>query len=177
MNERRWLLIGVVIPVLGVVALIARAEVKTRMGETFRVGITGYDPRDLLHGHYLQYRYDWDWQGEHGCGGGEGIETAAFDRSLADAECCVCLTRRGSPPAIPSARRVACQAVEECDAWLSGAEVAPPRRFFIPEEKASQLEAAFQKHRAQVDLTVRASGQASVGELYLENRPWREVVP
>jgi uncharacterized membrane-anchored protein len=155
-SERRWLMTGVVIPVLGIAALIARAEVKSRSGETFRVDITGYDPRDLLHGHYLQYRYAWDWQGEHGC---------------------ICLTRRGGLPAIPSGRQVACDAVEGCDAWLSGAEVVPPRRYFIPEEKASQLEEAFRNHRAQVDLSVRSSGQASVGELYLDGRPWREVVP
>lgn len=174
MNERRWLVIGAVIPLLGIAGLIARAEVKVRSGETFRVAITGYDPRDLLHGHYLQYRYDWDWQGQHGCGAGEasvpsvGPSTEPF--------CCVCLTRRGSPPLPPSARQVACDEVEACDAWVAGSEVAPPLRYFIPEEKAARLEEAFRAQRAHVDLTV-SNGRVSVGELYLEGRPWRELVP
>lgn len=174
MNERRWLLVGVVIPVLGIAALIARAELKLRSGETFRVAITGYDPRDLLHGHYLQYRYDWDWQGEQGCGAGEA--SLSFDGSSADPHCCICLTRRGSPPLAPAARQVTCDRIDACDAWLAGSEAAPPLRYFIPEEKAAQLEEAFRTQRAQVDLTV-SNGRASVGELYLEGRPWREVVP
>lgn len=29
-------------------------------GTEIRVSITGYDPRDLLSGHYIRYRIDWD---------------------------------------------------------------------------------------------------------------------
>ena len=30
-----------------------------REGQDWLIPITGYDPRDLLRGHFVQYRYDW----------------------------------------------------------------------------------------------------------------------
>ena len=30
-----------------------------RQGQDWLIPIKGYDPRDLLRGHYIQYRYDW----------------------------------------------------------------------------------------------------------------------
>ena len=58
--ENRWLQLAVVLPMIGLLVLVARAEVLLRSGESFRIAIKGYDPRDLLHGHYLQYSFDFD---------------------------------------------------------------------------------------------------------------------
>lgn len=32
-----------------------------QQGQEWLVPVRGYDPRDLLRGHYVQYRYDWPW--------------------------------------------------------------------------------------------------------------------
>ena len=49
----RLTVIAVIIPLLGLIALIARSEFAVRSGPTWLIPITGYDPRDLLHGRYL----------------------------------------------------------------------------------------------------------------------------
>jgi hypothetical protein len=95
-------------------------------------------------------------------------------------DCCVCLTSRGSGEP-PAARALSCASLERgapgCDAWLQSSEVEPPQRFFIPEQSAERLERELGVRKAAVDLSVRANGQAEVGELYLDRRPWRRLVP
>ena len=48
-----------VIPLAGLGALWATSEKSSREGTVWEVPIEGYDPRDLLRGHYIQFRYDW----------------------------------------------------------------------------------------------------------------------
>lgn len=182
MTGVRSLWAAALIPAIGIAVLVARAELKLRSGQRFRVAIEGYDPRDLLHGHFLQYRYAFNWQGADTC----GAAAASSGAHGVDFGCCVCLTRNdqsgassaGPPKETPSARQVQCPDApsSSCDAWLQYSEVAPPRQYFIPEDKAKALDMAFRTLPAEVDLEVRQSGEASVGELYLDGAPWRERV-
>jgi uncharacterized membrane-anchored protein len=58
MNKRNlleWLLI---VPVVVIALLMVRAEYKAGQGQMYRVSVEGYDPRDLVHGHYLAIRYN-----------------------------------------------------------------------------------------------------------------------
>ena len=48
-------------------------------GATWVVDIEGYDPRDILRGHYLTYRYDWNW------------DEAQSDSRCIGRTCCLCL--------------------------------------------------------------------------------------
>ncbi len=45
------------LPVLGITLFIAHSQYRALTGEVYRVAIEGYDPRDLIHGHYLRYRF------------------------------------------------------------------------------------------------------------------------
>ena len=51
------------LPVLLVAGMAGRAEWSLRGGVPVRVRITGYDPRDLIRGHYLRFRFAWNWEG------------------------------------------------------------------------------------------------------------------
>ena len=150
---QRWLLVAVALPVLGIAALITHAELRSRGGIEWRVPVTGYDPRDLLSGHYLLYRYAW--------------EPAPGT--------CVCLREGPTGRIDPSATRVSCDNVAGCGAWIRGERVDGPQQFFISEERAPALERAFLRSRAHVGISVR-DGDVVVHELYLDGRPWREVV-
>jgi hypothetical protein len=163
--------LALLLPLVGIALLIARGELALRAGKSFRIGMTGYDPRDLLSGHFLQYAYDLDWQGESRCGAlGPNGQPLGLD-----AECCVCLTRRGeSEP--PAARQVTCEAARSCDGWLHSAALVPPRRYFVPEERASALEAALRHSQASLDVSASPDGEPALGELYLDGRPWRDVL-
>ncbi|MEM6585863.1 MAG: GDYXXLXY domain-containing protein [Pseudomonadota bacterium] len=48
-----------VLPVAGLGALWWQSEDLSRQGTDWEVPIQGYDPRDLLRGHYVEFRYDW----------------------------------------------------------------------------------------------------------------------
>jgi hypothetical protein len=166
-RETRWLQAAVMLPLLGLLVVIARAEVRLRSGVGYVVAIQGYDPRDLLHGHYLQYSFDFDWQGESTCGDLRGPKPVALDT-----RCCVCLSPGTSQP---RARQVRCDQVAGCD-WLAGAALAPPLRYFVPERQASELEEALRGHHAALAITCGPDGQPAIGDLSIDGRSWREML-
>jgi uncharacterized membrane-anchored protein len=170
-RELRWQQIAVVIPMLGLLVLVARAEVLLRSGTSFRVAIEGYDPRDLLRGHYLQYRFRFDWQGESTCGRVAG----GFPDGL-DPSCCLCLSSDVDSSRLARARQVSCDQVSVCDGWLQGGSVNPPLRYFVPERQASALEDALRGREAALTVTCGPGGQPAIGDLYLDGQPWREVI-
>jgi hypothetical protein len=156
--------IAVVIPVIGLMGMVARAELATHAGPAWTIPIRGYDPRDLLRGRYLRYRFDFDWEeGASTCGEGDQPELG----------CCLCLTGIGGDPSV---RQMTCDEASDCDGWLRADQVAPPLRYFVPETSALDLEKALRIHQAAVSVTSSSSGGAAIGELTLDGRPWREVV-
>ncbi|MEM6856931.1 MAG: GDYXXLXY domain-containing protein [Pseudomonadota bacterium] len=49
----------IALPVVGLAALWALSDTLSRQGTDWEVEIEGYDPRDLLRGHYVEFRYAW----------------------------------------------------------------------------------------------------------------------
>jgi hypothetical protein len=47
------------LPIIGLGGLWGWSDFKSEQGTDWLVPIAGYDPRDLLRGHYIQYSYDW----------------------------------------------------------------------------------------------------------------------
>ena len=47
------------LPLAGLAALWGWSDHLSRQGTDWLVPIEGYDPRDLLRGHYVQFSYDW----------------------------------------------------------------------------------------------------------------------
>lgn len=170
-RDDRFLQLAVVLPMLGLLALIARAEVLLRSGESFRIAIEGYDPRDLLHGHYLQYAFAFDWRGESTCGSGAGGLPTGLTPG-----CCVCLDADVDANTLAEARQVACDEVSTCDGWLEAAALTPPLRYFVPERYAADLEEALRGRAASLAVTCGPGGVPAIGELFLDGRPWRELL-
>lgn len=167
----RMTLLAVLVPVLGLAVLVGRAEYASRHGAVWTIPIEGYDPRDLLHGQYLQYRHRLRWQGADTCGyGSQGPREPAPG-------CCLCLTRDGVSGYDPFVRQVQCdEAPRACEASLRAETMMPPQRYFVPEDRAQALESALRAHEAAIELTVSPSGEPAVRELLLDRRPWRDVL-
>ena len=53
-----WL-IAFALPLIILIGWTITLYAQRQSGQDVRVQITGYDPRDLLSGHYIQYRIDW----------------------------------------------------------------------------------------------------------------------
>lgn len=52
-------LLAVLLPALGLAALWGLSERTYHQGTEWEVPIQGYDPRDYLRGHYVEFSYDW----------------------------------------------------------------------------------------------------------------------
>ncbi|GAA4048807.1 hypothetical protein GCM10022213_20800 [Parerythrobacter jejuensis] len=48
-----------ILPIAGLAAIWGWTDYKGRQGNDWLVPIAGYDPRDLLRGHYIDFTYDW----------------------------------------------------------------------------------------------------------------------
>lgn len=167
----RLTLLAVLVPVLGLAALAGRAEYAVRHGPQWTIPIEGYDPRDLLHGQYLQYRYRLRWRGTDTCGAG------TYGEREPTPGCCLCLTRDATDGYDPFVRQVACGAAPRtCDGSLRAEGMLPPQRYFVPEDRAQALESALRSHAAAIELRASPSGEPAVHELLLDRRPWRDVL-
>lgn len=52
-------LAAIIAPVIGLSALWLQSDRTYNSGTEWEVPIAGYDPRDYLRGHYVEFRYDW----------------------------------------------------------------------------------------------------------------------
>ena len=197
------------LPAIGLLLLVARAEVAVHQGPTFRIPIRGYDPRDILHGQYLRYQFDFQWDGEDTCGTDAPVPVqppapiqvqpappaaAQPDPTVRDdiprrrlassrsmrAGCCLCVTRGLPNGFAPTVRHVDCGGSKlGCDGWIRVSEVMPPLRYFVPEESAQELQRVLNEDTTappSIELTLPPDGKPAIKELYLGDRPWREVL-
>jgi uncharacterized membrane-anchored protein len=149
------------LPVLAILGLIYRAETVLQTGRKWVVKIGGYDPRDLLSGHYLRYRIRWDMQERESC-----------------QTCCYCLWNPGAPtdkPVEPAVRIVSCAERGPCESWFPEEDAAALEKYFIPETEGARLERALREKEAALLLSVSRRGRVGVEELLIDGRPWREL--
>ena len=59
MNRRLLGALALVLPLAGLGATWGMTHVRAQQGTEWDVPIAGYDPRDLLRGHYVIYTYEW----------------------------------------------------------------------------------------------------------------------
>lgn len=167
----RLTMLAVLVPVLGLAVLVGRAEYAVRGGPVWTIPIEGYDPRDLLHGQYLRYQYRLHWQGRDTCG-----LVSEYEHALAPG-CCLCLTRAGAGGFDPYVRQIQCgDPMMRCEGVLRAETMMPPLRYFVPELRAQDIEAALRTHDAAIELVAGPTGEPAVRELMLDRRPWREVL-
>ena len=155
----KW--VAAFIPVVCVALLMVRGEVRSAASKKFLIPITGYDPRDLLHGQYIRFRFKW------------GVE--APTSSCEGPRCCLCL--RGDEMTRPEVEYVGCEAPPDtCGAVLSGVEATRRQRYLVPEHAGHALEAELRDRDASVEVQCSGDGSFALGELYLDGQPWREIV-
>jgi GDYXXLXY protein len=146
-----YLWFALLLPIVAFTGLVVRAELLRASGSVFHVAIAGYDPRDLLQGHYLRYRLQWP-----------------ADGACEDATCCLCLQTSGVHT------KVACGVVDKtCGAQLSRPVVEQGREFFIQENAGPALEQAIRRGQGAIALNVTPNGQAHVHELFIDGVPHR----
>lgn len=171
--KHRELVFALALPVVALVALTGYKAYKRFAGVELTIPITGFDPRDLLSGHYLIYQLDFEMEI---CQGPRRDTDPVF----------LCVVRDGSDlstrvvdSANPSTNK-GCTAVimGRCDGrrFVAGVE-----RFYIPEEHSRLLDGVVRgwgedANRAKLVISVDPRGHAVVKTLLIDDKPWREFL-
>jgi uncharacterized membrane-anchored protein len=161
--QRKLLGFAVVLPILFLAIGIVRSEIQLARSQRWVFEVAGYDPRDLLRGHYLAYRITFD----------EGEALDACDAE-AGGDCCLCLhaTASGVPPKVQ--RATCARAKESCDGLLQTSYLPALQRYYVPEAKANALAArlmdAERKHKAMLLLAIDRQGRPAVDGLLIDGR-------
>lgn len=66
-------LTAALLPLAGLAALWGWSDYRSRQGTEWEVPIQGYDPRDYLRGHYVEFAYDWPGLDENAFIGPEAL--------------------------------------------------------------------------------------------------------
>jgi len=155
------ILTAVSIPFILLCLLIVRAEYHLSSAEQWSIKITGYDPVDLLRGHYLRFNlaYDWD-EPVHEC-----------DSVVA---CCLCLTSTDNN--IPKVNKMSCDvATNQCDAFIAPEYESSLNRFYIAETDGKRAEELLREARinetAFISLVINKSGVPMIRDLLIGGRP------
>ena len=165
MNNKKLLMV-VMIPFILLCLLIARAEYHLSRGAQWDFAITGYDPRDLLRGHYLRFRLDYDWQeSKTKCSDGEG--------------CSYCLTDVGNQA--PKVQIVDTHIAKQCDGFMQYDDLQEPlNRFYIPETQAKLAEDLLRQARADntayLRLSINADGAPRIVDLLIDGQPLNQLL-
>ena len=157
------LIISLAIPILAILLSIGKYEYQVRSGEEWKFEIGGYDPRDLLKGHYLTYRilFDRDEKEKNSC-----------DKNDEILDCCLCLQRETS-----KVKTMWCEtAAKRCDGMINEKFLPRLRKFYIPENRGKSLENLVRSRKAEILLSINRRGYPNVKELLIDGEPWKQAV-
>ena len=170
MTPRTRLVLAVVLPLVVIAIGIVDAERHLATARRWVFDVAGYDPRDLLHGHYLLYNVALDE--------GPPIEECPDDE---EGVCCLCLDDRGDQVP-PHARRATCATARgQCAAVLQTRYLATLRRYYIAEADADRLTRSFQeaagRRQARLVVAIDDRGVPRVDRLLLNGVPIEQTPP
>jgi hypothetical protein len=143
------------LPLIGLAAAWAVSHHRGQQGTDWEVPVEGYDPRDLLRGHYIVYQYDWP-----------GLD----DDEMPGPGTMLCLA--GTAPRIDSVEVV--PEGSRCPRPVRAAfsDTLAAGKLYIPQEKARGLEdqLADPALRGIVRLRVRDDGRYTPMDIRFEPR-------
>lgn len=166
---RNLVIVALLLPLCVIGLGIVRAERHLARSTSWVFEVDGYDPRDLLRGHYIQFRLDLHEEA--------ALEACDDDRSE---RCCLCLTAttKDQPPRVQ--RSTCARATSQCDGVLQTRYLSELRRYYIPEEDAWKLEQQFreaaQASRALLRIAINDDGKPQIEALLVNGHEIRRVV-
>ena len=162
-------LLCLAIPFLAMAYMVATNEIRGISFPEYRVEIAGYDPRDMLTGHYIAYRFQWPENTENTC--------------VRDQDCFACF--QGAPER-PQLRFMPAGDTGSCPAALKlsrpANNISPPQplstllRYNVSEIEAPVLDRMLRERtgKFEVGIIVLPDHRGQVKTLYIDGRPTRE---
>ena len=148
--RRLVLPLALALPLAGLCLAWIWTEAGSREGTEWNVPVTGYDPRDLLRGHYVQFRYDWPAPVEGNISSWSGARASLCLIGAAPRVDRVAVLRPGrSSPG-------RCDAVAKPNPWSEeGADGLVRDRIYVPQRDAGDYQARLQDPRWQGIVRIR----------------------
>ena len=171
MNRRLIQMIALALPLAGLAGLWASTEHWHRQGTDWLVPVEGYDPRDLLRGHYVQFQYVWPGAEQPAIAATSDAQPISFPHGA-------CIT--GAAPDIARVVRLASEAEQgQCPHRLAPAGDAlygPPDlprdgRLYIPQTAGARLEEQLRNPAMQGMIRIRLREDGSITPLELTFAP------
>ena len=162
MTGRALFIAALVLPLVGLGASWAITQNRAQQGTEWDVPIRGYDPRDLLRGHYITFQYDWPGLTREGDG-------FAYIDTL-----CI----KGTAPAIANTSQPTdghappsdCAAIAKASRWDEGGNGLGRGIFYVPQAKAAAYERTLRDPKQQGVMRVRIRDDGLVRPISLTFR-------
>lgn len=173
--RRFFLPFTLLLPLVGLGLIWLSTERESHQGTEWAVPITGYDPRDLLRGHYVQFRYDWPALEE-----GDIPPWSGSQKSL-----CI----KGSPPTVASvvvqdkirpdqSSDFTCNSMAEVNPWSEeGEDGLVHDRIYIPQKAARDYQEKLANPQLQGIVMIRVNNSGFITPLSLFFVPRTEEHP
>lgn len=164
---RKIHLFAIVFPIVGLLTWCLSLQSKATFGQEVRLGIEGYDPRDLLSGHFLRFRLSLT----------RTLNCPVTDTTTREARSmCACLVPSASEPPLFEGKEVRhCSEVREtCAVFLQGTCQGPEfsselDRYYIPEAYSEVLSVL--PGRASVSLMLDSAGRGVITKMFVGDQP------
>ena len=155
-QSKKGLLIALIVPIVALALLVGYKQYILSIGKKITLPITGYDPRDLLSGHYLIYTINYGVDGI--CG-----ETPYKLQKTGY----VCLDPKKFSYRRPDHCEIMIKGVCSHGRFKAGIE-----RYYVPEAEAKKLEHLVQS--LSIVLSVPKNGKAQIKDLLINGTSWRD---
>ena len=157
-KSKKYILISLIIPIIALLTLAIYKKYNFLTGYQIILPITGYDPRDLLSGYYLNYNIEYD------------VTDICLNSAYGENKhAYICLD-----PKIFSYTRP-----YNCNLLIKGACIdrrfrAGIERYYVPKEDAKRLEKLIRSNKASIVLSVPKNGDAQVKDLLINGKSWKD---
>lgn len=158
--NRKQVLLILLIPFVAMLLLSFWKSYRFNVGNTIELKVEGFDPRDLLRGHYVTYQVRY------------GVDNLCYNKNASfRAAGFICF----------DTKQFSYQRFRSCTNMLKGIcqrgrFSAGIEKFYIPQEHATALDKHLREKRGSIQISLTADGKAMVKELLIDGRAWQEVV-
>jgi hypothetical protein len=161
------------LPVLALAGLIGQQELLLANARILSVPLTGFDPRDLLRGHFIRAQLDWSWESA----------PSVEEYQTVDGALCVLADTLKPRVRFLAGWKAGDRTDADCRMIIAGHARAGSRfapsgldngdgaiQFYVPETRASDLEELMRERPGSLtaDLAVRADGGAAIRALRVD---------
>ena len=164
--KNKLVLIAVAIPFVVLCLLIARAEYHIHNGDQWSFELQGYDPRDLLRGHYLRLNVSYDMDSKkNSCTSSE--------------ECCLCLSK--TEERVPRVHEASCSVAKtQCDGFMLSSYRNSMSRYYIPEADAKRAETILADARANrtafLTVSINGKGEPAIVDIIIDDQSLNDLL-